>query len=114
MNKQKIDLKTKKVIDIFIKKIAEQYHFSGAILFGSRARQTHKIGSDLDLAILLQGVPGKFIAIKLAMDDIAYLVMLDTGIRIQLLPIWESEWKHPENYSNPRLLENIQREGIPL
>lgn len=44
----------------------------------------------------------------------AYDVLLDTGIRIQPLPILEDQWAQPEQYSNPRLLENIAREGIPL
>jgi hypothetical protein len=38
----------------------------------------------------------------------------ETGIRIQPLPIWEEEWAHPEAYSNPRLLQNIEREGVRL
>jgi hypothetical protein len=48
------------------------------------------------------------------LDDVAYDVLLDSGIRIQPLPIWEREWAHPEQYSNPRLLENIAREGLAL
>jgi hypothetical protein len=64
--------------------------------------------------VLLLGSPGKFIASKLAMDDLAYDVLLDTGIRIQPLPVWESEWNQPENYSNPWLLKTIANEGIRL
>ena len=48
------------------------------------------------------------------MADLAYDVLLETGIRIQPLPIWEEEWEHPEAYSNPRLLHNIAREGMQL
>lgn len=48
------------------------------------------------------------------MADLAYDVLLETGIRIQPLPIWEEEWVHPEAYSNPRLLHNIRREGVRL
>lgn len=70
--------------------------------------------SIVDVAVLLHGEPGSFVATKLAMDDFAYDVLLDTGIRIQPLPIWEEEWAHPERYSNPRLLYNIEREGIRL
>ena len=70
--------------------------------------------SDADVAVLLRGSPGKFVATKLAMDDLAYDVLLDTGIRIQPLPVWESEWSQPENYSNPWLLKNIANEGIRL
>jgi predicted nucleotidyltransferase len=86
----------------------------GVILFGSRARRTHRPDSDADVAVVLRGRPGKFVATKLAMADLAYDVLLDTGIRIQPLPIWEKEWGHPETYSNPRLLRNIEREGIRL
>ena len=50
----------------------------------------------------------------MAMNDIAYDILWDTGIRIQPLPIWEAEWAHPENYSNPYLLKNIARNGMTL
>jgi hypothetical protein len=51
---------------------------------------------------------------KFAMADLAYEVMLDTGIRIQPLPIWAYEWEHPEQYPNPNLLFNIRAEGLVL
>jgi len=41
-------------------------------------------------------------------------VLLETGIRIQPLPVWESEWEHPEEYPNPELLANIANEGFRL
>lgn len=114
MNAPKIDDATKKAVYAFMRKIIEEYKPIGFILFGSRARHTHHPESDADVAVLLSGFPGKFITTKLAMADIAYDVLLDTGIRIQPLPIWEQEWNHPEKYRNPRLLENISREGIKL
>jgi antitoxin ChpS len=75
---------------------------------------SHRPDSDVDVSVLLHGRSGKFVATKLAMADIAYDVLLETGIRIQPLPTWKEEWKHPESYSNPRLLQNIEREGILL
>lgn len=115
MRTAKIDIKTNQAVRAFIAEIDKHYERVGTILFGSRARHTHRSDSDADLAVLLKGrATGKFIAVKLSMDDIAYEVLLETGIRIQPLPIWEEEWTHPESYSNPRLLENINREGIPL
>ena len=48
------------------------------------------------------------------MTDIAYDALLEEGIHIQALPVWEDELLHPEDYSNPYLLENIEREGIPF
>lgn len=98
----------------FIKQVANQYDLAGSLLFGSRARNTHRPDSDADVAVLLRGRPGKFVSTKLALDDLAYDVLLEMGIRIQPLPIWEEEWNHPETYSNPSLLYNIEREGIWL
>ncbi len=109
-----IDTETEQAARAFIAKVAGQYDLAGAILFGSRARKSHRPDSDADIAVLLHGHSGKFISTKLAMADIAYDVLLETGIRIQPLPIWEGEWAHPEAYSNPSLLHNIEREGIWL
>jgi len=50
----------------------------------------------------------------LAMGDIAYDVLLDTGINISPLPIWLDEWQSPERHSNPALLRNIVSEGVWL
>lgn len=41
-------------------------------------------------------------------------VLLETGIRVQPLPIREEQWEHPDTYPNPRLLRNIEREGVVL
>lgn len=109
-----IDSETLKAAQAFVEAVANRYALMGAILFGSRARKSHRPDSDADVAVLLHGQPGKFVATKLAMADLAYEVLLDTGIRIQPFPIWEEEWAHPEMYSNPRLLINIGREGIRL
>ncbi|MBI2320123.1 MAG: nucleotidyltransferase domain-containing protein [Betaproteobacteria bacterium] len=109
-----IDPDTERAARAFIAKVASHYDVAGVILFGSRARKTHRPDSDADLAVLLQGSPGKFVAAKLAMADLAYEVLLETGIYIEPLPIWLEEWEHPETYSNPRLLENIERYGIRL
>ena len=98
----------------FSRRGAVGWALRGALLFGSQARGTAHVGSDTDVAILLTGPGGDFIATKLALDDVAYDVLLDSGVRIQPLPIWEDEWAHPAQYRNPRLLENIAREGIAL
>jgi antitoxin ChpS len=98
----------------FAERIAQSYPTQKAILFGSRARGTEHDESDADVAIILKGAIGPFIKTKMAMTDIAYDILLDTGIRIQPLPVWEAEWADPENYSNPHLLRNIARDGITL
>lgn len=109
-----IDPETAAAASAFIARVSARYDYSGAILFGSRAKRTNRPDSDADVAVLLHGKPGKFVTTKLEMADIAYDVLLETGIRIQPLPIWEEEWEHPETYSNPLLLKNIEREGIRL
>lgn len=112
--KAEIDKDTEGAVRAFISKVVGQFDYVGAILFGSRARHTHRSDSDADIAVLLRGAHGKFVDVKFAMADIAYDVLLETGIRIQPLPIWEDEWEHPETYSNPLLLNNIDRDGIRL
>lgn len=98
----------------FAKRVSLSWPLRGALLFGSQARGSAHEESDVDVAIILKGEPAHFIKTKMAMNDIAYDVLLESGIRIQPLPIWEREWAHPEEYSNPRLLENIAREGLLL
>lgn len=109
-----IDPDTVKAARAFIAKVASQYDLSGAILFGSRAQQQHRPDSDADIAVLLRGRHGEFVDTKLALADLAYEVLLDTGILIQPLPIWEDEWAHPERHVNPSLLRNINRNGVQL
>jgi antitoxin ChpS len=91
-----------------------KWPLQSALLFGSQARGNAHLGSDTDVAVLLHRSPGDLVATKLALDDVAYDLMLDSGIRIQPLPKWEGEWAHPERYSYPRLLENIAREVLTL
>ena len=98
----------------FAARVASVYPARQTILFGSRARGTAHDESDADVAVVLAGKAGNFIRTKMEMSDIAYDVLLSTGIRIQPLPVWESEWAEPERYSNPYLLQNIMREGITL
>lgn len=98
----------------FLGRIAAKYPVRRAALFGSRARGDFSEDSDADIAVFLPGPPDQFVATKLAMADIAYDVLLETGIRIQPLPVWEEEWMHPETYSNPDLLDNIKSEGVYL
>jgi predicted nucleotidyltransferase len=107
-------VETEKAVRAFIEKVASQYDLAGAILFGSRARKSHRPYSDADVAVLLRGRRSPFLDIKLAMADMAYDVLLETGVLIQPLPVWEDEWEYPESYTHAALLQNIQREGVRL
>ncbi len=109
-----IDCDTEKAARYFLTLIANHYDMEGAIIYGSRARGTHRPNSDADIAVLLKGKHQRVLTTALAMADAAFDVLLETGINISPLPIWIDEWEHPELYSNPALLRNIAREGIRL
>ncbi len=87
---------------------------AGAILYGSRARGTHRPDSDADVAVLLRGKHQRLRPTTLAMADAAYDVLLETGVNITPLPVWMDEWEGPETYANPALLRNIVQEGVRL
>lgn len=109
-----IDPHTENAVRRFANLIASRYDIAGAIVYGSRARGTHRPESDADVAVLLRGEPQQFIATKIDMADVAFDVLLETGILISPLPIWLDEWGHPEEYSTPALLHNIQKDGIHI
>jgi predicted nucleotidyltransferase len=114
MKNNRIDHNSEAAIRRFIDLIARRYDIAGAIVYGSRARGTHRQDSDADVAILLNGTRQRFSTIMLDMADTAFDVLLETGVNISPLPVWLDEWEHPEGYSNPDLLRNIAREGIRL
>jgi predicted nucleotidyltransferase len=109
-----LDPPTLQAVRLFLARVSARYAVSGAYLFGSRARGDFRADSDADVAVLLGGPQVDFLDTKLDLADVAYDVLLDTGVRIQPLPIWDAEWTDPDTYSNPRLLTNISREGIRL
>jgi predicted nucleotidyltransferase len=109
-----IDAGTTRAVRAFLERIGRLYPLDGAFLFGSRARGDYDKYSDADLAVLLNAPSGDALETGVAMAAIAFDVLLDTEILVSPLPIWKEEWAHPETHSNPRLLENIRREGISL
>jgi predicted nucleotidyltransferase len=112
--KTSLDSDTERAARAFLIRIAGRYAIDRAILFGSRARRTHSAESDADIAIILKGEQGKRSAVAIDMADVAFDVMLETGILIEALPLWSDELAHPEHFSNPALIRTIQREGIIL
>ncbi len=112
LSEHPFDAATGRAVTAFLDRVAAVFPLRHAILFGSRARGAFQPDSDADVAVLLSGPHGPFMAVKLAMADIAFDVMLETGVRIEPLPVWEDEWANPDAYRNPRLLRNIEREGV--
>lgn len=99
---------------VFREKMSGRFDAVQLILFGSRGRGDYHDESDADVAVILSGQPGNFVETKLAMAGLAFDVLVETGVLIQALPVWECEWANPVGYSNPALLQNIAREGIVL
>ena len=112
MSPGRIDPDTEYAVRRFLHGIADRYDMAGAILYGSRARGTHRADSDADVAVLLRGEREKLLTTTLAMSDVAYDVLLETGINISPLPIWLDEWQRPGAYPNPALLHTIATEGV--
>jgi predicted nucleotidyltransferase len=111
---QSLDHSTERAVRSFLARTAALFPVSVALLFGSRARGTSSPESDVDLAIVLRGSPGRRVDKALRMAGIAFEVLLETGVLIEAIPLWENEWDHPETFNNPALLENIRRDGISL
>ncbi|AUB83112.1 nucleotidyltransferase domain-containing protein [Candidatus Thiodictyon syntrophicum] len=109
-----MDTETERTARLFLKFVSNHYDLTGALLFGSRARHDGDSDSDADIAVLLRGVPGARADAAVAMAGIAFDVMLETGVLIDPIPLWEEEWNHPERFSNPALIANIRRDGVIL
>lgn len=109
-----IDPNTEQAARAFLEKAAAHYDIAGAILFGSRARGDYRADSDADIAVVLHGDTRPRMDTVLDMADMAFDVLLETGVLVEAIPFWEGEWQHPETFGNPALIQNIRREGVPL
>ena len=108
-----IDAATQNAVRQFAALVAKHnYPLEQTILFGSRARGDAHDESDADVALILSGQIQPFVKTKMALCDLAYDVLLDTGVVIQALPIWEKQWATPDSYTNPTLLRNVARDGV--
>ena len=111
---EKIDAETERAVRVFLQKLAGRYSVQDAILYGSRARRDHRVDSDADLVVVLKGEKGDRSAATRDMASLAFDAMLETGVLVAPLPLWESELERPELFRNPALLRNIERDGLRL
>jgi len=109
-----LDAETERAARVFMKRIEGKYPTIEGLVYGSRARGDHRPDSDADLAVILKGERGDRYKVSGEMAGIAFDVMLETGILVQAVPLWEGELKQPERFSNPALIDNIKREGLRL
>ncbi|MBP8144784.1 nucleotidyltransferase family protein [Pseudorhodoferax sp.] len=109
-----IDAATETAVRRFASMLEGRFPVAGVILFGSRARNTHRPDSDADVAVLLKGEHQRLLPITFALSDLAYDVLMETDVNITPLPVWHDHWEHPERHHNPALLSNIRRDGVWL
>ena len=112
-----LDAETERAARVFLKRLEGKYPIVDAILYGSRARGDHTSESDADIAVILKGERGERrdrTAASLDMAGLAFEVMMETGVMVQGLPLWETELARPETFTNPALINNILREGVHL
>lgn len=110
----KLDSETARATQSFLRRLTGRYPVREAILFGSRARRTHRPDSDADIAVVLDGAHGDRTAAALDMAGIAFNVMMETGVMVEALPLWADDLERPGIFHNPHLLEYIRREGVRL
>ena len=90
-----IDVDTAHAARTFMRRVEGRYPVREALLFGSRARHTHRADSDADIAVILKGPrtvsPGDRKAAALDMAGIAFDVLLETGILVEA-PVGSGRW----------------------
>ena len=109
-----LDAETERAGRAFMQRLEGKYSVIEGMVFGSRARGDHTADSDADVAVVLKGTRGDRYKVSSDMAGIAFDVMMETGVNIDPLPLWEDELKRPEQFSNPALIDNIKREGLRL
>jgi predicted nucleotidyltransferase len=109
-----VDSATERAVRGFLREVERRFSVVEARLYGSRARGDFRPDSDADIAIVLKGQRGDRAAVVRDMAVIAFHVMMETGVMVEGLPLWEDEFSNPEVFSNLKLIENIQRDGLRL
>lgn len=107
-----IDRKTLEVAKVFLERLEGRYPVQGGVLFGSRARASHEADSDADLAVVLAGASGDRRSASREMAGIAFDVLMETGVLVDPLPLWEGELERRVAFSNPALIDAIWRDGV--
>src|SRR5260364_44173 len=114
MSTAQLDPETERAARVFLERIKSRFNVAGAIPFGSRARRTHRLDSDADIAVIIGEPHGKRSAAAIDMAGVAFVVLLETDVLVEALPLWEEGLIHPEYFSYPDLIENFRRESIRM
>ena len=86
-----LDAEMERAARAFMQRLEGKYPAIEGLVFGSRARGDHKPDSDADLAVILKGERGDRYKVSGDMAGIAFDVMMETGVLVDPLPLWEDE-----------------------
>jgi len=103
----------KTALRLFADAVGRAYgdRLKGLVVFGSRARGSASSRSDLDVAVIMTDERIDRYREKMALADIAYDAIVETGIHVQPWPVSSDEWLHPQNHTNPTLVRAMRRDG---
>lgn len=107
-----LDTRVEQVVIYFSEQIRTRFDIDELIVFGSYARGTASIESDLDVAVVFKNQIPSRSEILISLCDLAYEILLETGLDISPYPLSVEDLRSPESYSNPYLIKNILAEGI--
>lgn len=110
----RIDADAERAVRAFLKQVEDRYCIIACILYGERARGNISCDNEPQLAVILRGAPGDRIAAGLDMAGVAFDVMIETGLLVHILPLWDEELHRPDGFANPGLIAGILREGVVL
>lgn len=110
-----IDPLARRALDRFKSILNARYgsHLRGLYLFGSRARGDHRPDSDADVAVVLD-VAVDPLGEQLALVDLGYDILLDTGVYIQPWVVAQDDLDDPPNRYLDGLLGAMRHEGVAL
>ena len=114
-----LDQDTKTAVNSFVRHLSQVGlpGISRILLYGSRARGDYQADSDVDIAVVLAGAaPVKRARFNLLMQlsDIRTLAIIDTGIAVSAICLWEDEIRYPKKQNNPAFYHNVVADGILL
>lgn len=110
-----IDAPARCAIEIFIGRLhVRDYVVKNLLVYGPRATggSGHKT-RNANLAVIIERSRGmQFMSVQIEMADLALDSMIETGVLLQPLPIFENEWSEKDSHLNPGLLRHVEAEGI--
>lgn len=103
-------------LDAFSEAIRKRYgpRLEGIHLFGSRARGDFRPLSDVDIAVVVAGAASETLDERVALYDLAYDLLLETGAEIQPWLFDAREWVDPSRSVTGNLIRSAQRDSRPI